>query len=60
MTPAAEGIDESGVPAQGFVPTATGEHAPVPAAGQGYTIGSEPAGTAPTVGGRTVFDSEAK
>ena len=36
---AAEGIDETGLPAQAYVPTQEGAHAPVPSATQGYTTG---------------------
>jgi hypothetical protein len=50
---AAEGIDESHLPAQGYVPTATGEHAPVPT--QGYNVGSTGLATDPKH--KTVFDS---
>lgn len=58
---AAEGIDESGVPEGGYVPTATGEHAPIPSPSTGYatTPGSGSAtGTAP--GSKTVFDAGAE
>ncbi|EAL17297.1 hypothetical protein CNBN1240 [Cryptococcus deneoformans B-3501A] len=58
---AAEGIDESGVPEGGYVPTATGEHAPIPSPTTGYatTPGSGSAtGTAP--GSKTVFDAGAE
>lgn len=41
---AAEGLDESGLPAEAYVPTATGEHIPVEETG--------------THAGQTVFDAE--
>lgn len=59
---AAEEIDESGVPEGGYVPTATGEHAPIPSPSTGYatTPGSgSTAGTAPS-GNKTVFDAGAE
>lgn len=59
---AAEEIDESGVPEGGYVPTATGEHAPIPSPSTGYatTPGSgSAAGTAPS-GNKTVFDAGAE
>jgi len=52
---AAEGLDETGLPAEGYVPTPSGAHAPVPPASQGYEIGEQhPPGSA---GHHTVFDS---
>lgn len=59
---AAEEIDESGVPEGGYVPTATGEHAPIPSPSTGYatTPGSgSTAGTAHS-GNKTVFDAGAE
>lgn len=35
---AAEGLDESGVPQEAYVPTATGEHIKVGADGEGQTV----------------------
>jgi hypothetical protein len=51
MAVAAEGLDESGLPAEGYVPTASGEHAPVPVTEQGY-VGSQPGAR-----NQTVFDA---
>lgn len=59
---AAEEIDESGVPEGGYVPTATGEHAPIPSPSTGYTTtpgSGSTAGTAPS-GNKTVFDAGAE
>jgi len=56
---AAEGLDETGLPSQGYVPTASGEHAPVPPSGQGYTLGTgAPVHPAPGAGNKTVFDAQ--
>lgn len=61
---AAEGIDESGLPAQAYVPNQTGQQLPVPSAQQGYTTG--PVGGAaaqpqvPGQGNKTVFDAGAQ
>jgi hypothetical protein len=61
---AAEGIDESGLPAQAYVPNQTGQQLPVPSAQQGYSTG--PVGgvaTQPQVPGqsnKTVFDAGAQ
>lgn len=60
---AAEEIDESGVPEGGYVPTATGEHAPIPSPSAGYaaTPGSGAvAGTASFGSSKTVFDASAE
>ena len=48
---AAEGLDESGLPSEAYVPTAEGEHAPVPT--EGYSSD----GLAPGSGNQTVFDA---
>lgn len=56
---AAEGLDETGLPSEGYVPTASGEHAPVPPSGQGYTLGTgAPVQPAPGAGNKTVFDAQ--
>ena len=62
---AAEGLDETGLPAEGYVPTAAHEHTPVPSPNQGYKVGAEgvrgqaqtstQSPTAPS-GNQTVFD----
>lgn len=60
---AAEEIDESGVPEGGYVPTATGEHAPIPSPSAGYatTPGSGAvAGMASFGSSKTVFDASAE
>lgn len=44
---AAEGIDETGLPAQAYVPTQEGQHAPIPSATQGYSTGPGTAAAAP-------------
>ncbi|ODO00183.1 hypothetical protein I350_06808 [Cryptococcus amylolentus CBS 6273] len=59
---AAEGIDETGLPEGGYVPTATGEHAPVPSPTTGYTTGPGTAAdaastTSSATGNKTVFDA---
>jgi len=59
LTAAAEGLDETGLPAEGYVPTASGSHAPVPAANQGYTVGTG-AAAPPQAGNQTVFNSAAQ
>ncbi|WWD18752.1 hypothetical protein CI109_103206 [Kwoniella shandongensis] len=57
---AAEGLDESGLPAEAYVPTATGDHAPVPSPTTGYTAGTAPTtAAAPGAGNKTVFDAAA-
>ncbi|WVO14327.1 hypothetical protein L204_101959 [Cryptococcus depauperatus] len=35
---AAEGIDETGIPEGGYVPTASGDHAPIPSPSAGYSV----------------------
>jgi len=54
---AAEGLDETGLPAEGYVPTETGDHAPVPLADQGYTVGTQPAAPPQAGQNQTVFES---
>ncbi|KAG8769785.1 hypothetical protein FRC12_004739 [Ceratobasidium sp. 428] len=46
---AAEGLDESGLPAEAYVPDASGGHQPVPQGG--YAVGGQGTGT-------TVFDAD--
>jgi hypothetical protein len=46
---AAEGLDETGLPSEAYVPTANGEHAPLHPS-QGYR-------TEPGAGNNTVFDA---
>ena len=64
MCLAAEGIDESTVPSQAYVPTAEGGQAAVPSAAQGYTTGPGTATAAappqPGQGNKTVFDAGAQ
>jgi hypothetical protein len=63
-TLAAEGIDESGLPAQAYVPNQTGQQLPVPSAQQGYSTGPVSGVAAqPQVPGqsnKTVFDAGAQ
>jgi hypothetical protein len=47
---AAEGLDETGLPSEAYVPTASGEHAPIPSQSQGYPA-------QPGSGNKTVFDA---
>lgn len=60
---AAEEIDESGVPEGGYVPTATGEHVPIPSPSAGYATmprSGAAAGTASFGSSKTVFDASAE
>lgn len=65
---AAEGIDESGVPAQAYVPNAEGQHQAIPSATQGYSTGPGSAAAAPMPppagvpgqSNKTVFDAGAQ
>lgn len=63
---AAEGIDESTVPQEAYVPTAAGGQAAVPSASQGYMTGPGTAAAAggapgqPGQGNKTVFDAGAQ
>ena len=55
---AAEGLDETGLPAEAYVPTATGAQQPVHAAfpGSGQTVGGA-GSTGSGQGNQTVFDA---
>jgi hypothetical protein len=53
--PAAEGLDETGLPAEGYVPTASGQQAPIPPLNQGYSVGTGAPGVG--AGNKTVFDA---
>ncbi|KAK1925682.1 hypothetical protein DB88DRAFT_206347 [Papiliotrema laurentii] len=52
---AAEGLDETGLPAEGYVPTASGQQTPLPPPNQGYSVGTGAPGVG--AGNKTVFDA---